>query len=370
MVCDKGRRVTILRQVYSDEVKVSASTWSAVVREDLLCRDKITRSRLRFFSSRLARQCARAVLHNVRGFQDYLEQAAAKNYALTLPDGRSWRYEGGELVVELYFDDQRDAVGFLYVAEELNDHRFAGQAEIDLQDPTYVTSPPPVLSTLRLRENAKNGSELPPWNVKNFVITTNGTSALGRQEVAHEEMARRAVDRLRPGLPVVRMLLKDPSPFEELKGKEYNFLYGSRDFHDYFEGMHTNEGDVIVNMPLVAIRFDDEQKITLQGGPAARLYRVHVVVECRPAVLRAVGDMLKEGTKPHKDGHSYCTFVDVQEPDKFIECLAWKYMRAKTAWKALDEPARSFAGPSAEESATPGRRTSRRLAEKRAQNGL
>ena len=302
---------------------------------------------------------------NTKGFRGHVYQVAAQHLALQLPGRASLRYENEDLVIQLYFEEKKEALQFSYAVDEMRYSRFTGQTKVNLEDPVPVALRPLGLTYVKLAHYRGDDETSPPWSLDNYSFNT------GTMVTYRDEMLNQAVDQLRPGLRAVRMHLKDRALFEDVKDKEYNILYGSRDFHDYFDGMLTSDGNVIVNMPLVAINKDDSEPVNSVGTPAARLFRVYVRIECRPAVASAVGTMLKHGSVS-VGGNSFRSHVDVCEPDKFVECLEWKYRRTMGLWSTADEPARPVAASSSDPPTTPQNptRTSKRIAQRNQPTGL
>eukprot|EP00727_Mastigamoeba_balamuthi_P002444 m51a1_g12197 hypothetical protein (376) ;mRNA; f:45210-46463 len=140
-----------------------------------------------------------------------------------------------------------------------------------------------------------------------------------------------------------RIRIRDRALYPELASSESNMIAGSwTPFRQAYEGLGT-VGDV----PLLAIRPSGTGGAVLCPNGSTR-YRVWVDLVFRTHDAEqqvAVG--LKQGTVRLADGF-YQSFVDVEEPGLFRDCLLWRWNQTQQMWATED---------SVTSTTTPGSRT-------------
>lgn len=135
----------------------------------------------------------------------------------------------------------------------------------------------------------------------------------------------------------IKCHIKPRKDFMELINNENNLLAMSRNLHDYFDGIMTEDRETgNIDIPLIAIKkcdFRDE----LVSNPPLNRKRVEVVVECcDEAIGEIIGRQLKMGTEK-LSGTQYKTPLHVADPEIFCDSLDWKYKNTSDIWKETDE---------------------------------
>ena len=142
------------------------------------------------------------------------------------------------------------------------------------------------------------------------------------------------------------MHIKGQARFKDLRSKMYNRLAGSWCFHQNFDGLHTLD-----RLPGLAIRarFEPSEDCKEVVREQERT-RVELVVDFRSEDL-ANTIRLKHGSERLSE-LSWGTFVHVQEPKKFRECLEWKHAKTERIWRkaarqqsSLSTPREDFGSP-------------------------
>lgn len=128
----------------------------------------------------------------------------------------------------------------------------------------------------------------------------------------------------------------------KLESSEDNIITATHHFHQYFDGMNTEDHKTgVFDIPMIAIKPElppesrDFRKVDL---PAANRTRVDVIIECRDRLIADnIVTRLKDGTDySHMSELLLKTFVHVSNPTTFCDCLQWKYDDTKQIWKDTD----------------------------------
>ena len=120
--------------------------------------------------------------------------------------------------------------------------------------------------------------------------------------------------------------IKPKAKFRELANNDSNVLAGSWLFHQFFDGLSTEDESGLSDIPLIALRPDPnkEPRDELVGEPPRKRARVSLLVECRPQAGETVGSLLKHGSERISE-NEWKTFIHVPDAKTCCECLQWKY---------------------------------------------
>ena len=136
-----------------------------------------------------------------------------------------------------------------------------------------------------------------------------------------------------------RCHIKPRAKLRDLAGNDSNIIAGSWLFHQYFDGLNTEDDSGLSDIPLIALRPDPEEapRDELVGEPPRKRARVSLLVECRSRAGETVGSLLKHGSERISDtGDVWKTFIHVPDAKTLCECLQWKYTDTQSIWRDAD----------------------------------
>ena len=109
-------------------------------------------------------------------------------------------------------------------------------------------------------------------------------------------------------------------------------LAGSWNFHQLFDGLHTNEGHLV---PSLGIEWVGHADNSTQMDDSETRYMVTLRIQFFSNL--AENDLkgsLKTGSSD-EGGGKWLTHVYVKKPELFQECIQWKYAYACKTWEDL-----------------------------------
>lgn len=135
-----------------------------------------------------------------------------------------------------------------------------------------------------------------------------------------------------------RCHIKGQRAFPALKNNDSNMLALSWLFHHYFDGLNVDdEPSGQIKVPQIAVLPWSREFIEeMVGIPKVRRKRVILTIECRTkSIFDILGSRLKNGSEKISD-LVWKTFVHVENPDFFCDCLDWKSAKTKKRWQEVD----------------------------------
>ena len=264
----------------------------------------------------------------------------------SLEHSKSIYYDGSsnDLNIALLFRERSEADSFLVFLSHwyLNNPLIVQHGDVAVEDKKVIYVVESGLKEVLLSDYDPTDSESPIQALDELAAvpsSESNVSALSKESplVQLQRIERPEVFAYnRP----IKCYIKPRKDFKELINNENNLLAMSWNFHDYFDGVMTEDRETgNIDIPLIAIKPPAKRDFTdeLVGDPPLKRKRVEVVVECRgEAVGEIIGKQLKMGTEK-LSGTQYKTALHVADPETFCDCLDWKYKNTRDIWKELDE---------------------------------
>jgi hypothetical protein len=286
---------------------------------------------------------------NMRGIRAAAYQSAEEHLARYFGSKeKSFHYDGNDLMIAVVFlsADRDRAELFQTALNHWHFHNFLvglkGKVQVEekiqvlqlskiLQDPSDPATPE------RVFYHHYNGpeSDSPMQTLEDFTGShaSSSTDALAKEDDLVKYQSLESPDCFQV-FDACKMHIKDKALFKDLKRDPNNLIAGSwTPFHQAFDGMGTHG-----KIPKVAIRFERAHSEQILLSETKKRQRVDVALEFQnEQVERLVAPRLKQGSSknPLKD-LEWLSFVHVEDPHIFQECLDWKYEETKRKWKVHD----------------------------------
>ena len=263
----------------------------------------------------------------------------------SLEHSKSIYYDGSsnDLNIALLFRES-DAGSFLVFLSHwhLNNPLIVQPGDVAVEGKKVVYVVKSDLKEVLLSDYDPTGSESPIQTLEELAVVPSSESNVSALSMNSPLAQLQTIERPevfthnRP----IKCHIKPRKDFKELIKDENNLLAMSRNLHDYFDGMMTEDHQTgNIDIPLIAIKPPEKRDFRdeLVGNPQLKRKRVEVVVECRSeAIGEIIGKQLKMGTEK-LSGTQYKTPLHVADPEIFCDCLDWKYKNTCDIWKEIDE---------------------------------
>lgn len=138
------------------------------------------------------------------------------------------------------------------------------------------------------------------------------------------------------GLNVYDCHLMSVSKYPKEKNNPNNILRMSWNLHQHFDGLNMQGNHLVPSIAIGFVCADKQEDVQVSHDYTELKYRVTVSVESPDKrILKAVGGMLKAGSKPNPDesGKLY-SFVYVDSAEDFERCLTVKYNETQALWQS------------------------------------
>ena len=252
-------------------------------------------------------------------------------------------YDSGsdDLQIALVFENKSLALKFrTFLAQFYLSSPAVKQGDITVQEVEVVHVHVADLKHVDFNKYDASESESPFQSLEEFSsVRSLQSSSLSVSSVASPLALFQSLEELNPNIRPYRCHIKPQSQFKNLKDNESNILACSWLFHQYLDGVNTEdsvsgESDV----PLVAVKADPDEEPTdeMVGEPPQKRKRVSLLLECRSSTVdTSISSLLKFGST-RVNSTAWKTFVHVQDAKTFCDCLDWKYKHTHKKWESLD----------------------------------
>ena len=264
----------------------------------------------------------------------------------SLEHSKSIYYDGNsdDLNIALLFRNSFEADSFLVFLRQwyLNNPIIVQRGDVTVEDEKVMYVVESGLKKVLLSDYDPTDSESPIQTLDELAVVPSSESNVSALSMNSPLAQLQRIERPevfahnRP----IKCHIKPKKDFKELIKDENNVLAMSRNLHDYFDGMMTEDYQTgNIDIPLIAIKPPEKRDFRdeLVGNPPLKRKRVEVVVECRgEAIGEIIGKQLKMGTEK-LSGTQYKTPLHVADPEIFCDSLDWKYKNTCDIWKEIDE---------------------------------
>mmetsp|Transcript_17327 Transcript_17327/g.47308 ORF Transcript_17327/g.47308 Transcript_17327/m.47308 type:complete len:361 (+) Transcript_17327:452-1534(+) len=276
---------------------------------------------------------------NVKGFRATTFLMAEETQAHCAPsDTPPIKYGSGEeystLFVSLLFESKSKALEFATKIRNWKFNHPLSTSNLDDpivdDDPTPLPSREDLRSVLLIHYDPAEADDSPCTSLADFrgLSSALPTDPVSLGEPLHKYQCIEK-DSLFATRNPYKLHLKDKAKFKELRENENNMLAGSWPFHQLLDGLNTREGH---GVPLLSIGWLSSSTNAVQFDDGERRYRVDVQVEFfTEGAETDLKDSLKVGSSRVRD-RVWKTFVYVQDPHLFKECIQWKHDEAVRIW--------------------------------------
>ena len=284
----------------------------------------------------------RATYHGVKrmkGIRASMYRYAEQHKACYSPEyEKSIWYDNGndDLQIALVFKNEELALTFLtFLAQLYLSNPSVKQDDISVRqevEVVYVAD----LKYVRLEQYVGSEYESPIQSLEEFSGVRSVHSSLSMDSCSGPLAQFQCLEVINSNTFPYRCHIKPKSKFKLLASNESNMIAASWLFHQYFDGLNTQ--DVVSgmqNVPLIALKADphEEPKDEVVGTPPQKRARVSLLLECRSSDVHTdIGTLLKTGSERVSD-LVWKTFIHVSDAKTFCDCLDWKYKETHRMWE-------------------------------------
>ena len=287
----------------------------------------------------------RAAYHGAKvrkGIRASMYRYAEEHGACYLPNNEKsiWYDDGSnDLQIALVFEKKEFARAFqTFLTQSYLNNPMVRQGDIAVREELnviYVATHKQVFLTHY--DAAEYDSPLA--SLEEFMGVPPSHSSLSVASATNPLVQFQSIETLISGTRPYRCHIKPQSKFGGLAKNDNNVIFGSWLFHQYFDGLQTEDITGTHNIPQIALRPNpNEQPIDeMVGESSQKLTKVSVLVECRcNNIASVVGNMLKMGSELISED-TWKTFVHVQDSKTFCNFLDWKYKDTHRRWEEIDK---------------------------------
>lgn len=241
-------------------------------------------------------------------------------------EGIQIRYEGDDLTVKAYFENEGKACDFQNALNEWEIHKELANlqgVEIDPVTPAQVSRPTD-LERIRLQNYHPEETESPCLTLDHLHSYRLSVPVTEPVEPNAALTRYQSIDKLVPHVNHYKCHLKDKAKFPKLKNNENNMVAASWTFHQLMDGLNTSEG-----IPLVAlsVKATSEHRSTAHDNRFAVVLLLEFFYQELTMVFAA-----REGARK-VDDVSWETKVYVRDKEEFEQFMAWKFNDTKNQWE-------------------------------------
>ena len=277
---------------------------------------------------------------SIKGVRAKLYEEADLRHAIysVLPSKSIW-YTGDDLHLNLLFEDKTNALAFTSFLRlwHINNSIVVSVDAVSVNKEVYIYE-----SELKYVALEDYDGEESVGSLEQYKSSYSSTSELIGASMDSHFAQLQSIEKLEEFKLIhvnpYRCHIKGQKSFPQLKDNDNNMLALSWLLHQFFDGLNlVDEPSGQIKVPQIAIRCNsDHFTEELVGTPVVKRKKVSLTIECRTvAIFEAVGARIKLGSERVSD-LEWKTFVYVENPYVFCDCLEWKFAETKETWKKAD----------------------------------